>query len=176
MQGRPQHGRASVGDQVGLAHHPDIAHQAEHRLLGHEFHHLLSLRLRRTRLHVDEIVVPGMVERLQQAPELRDIALGRGDQVGEGDRVGGVGLLEVEGNGGPESGDGYGEFRGDAEEGEDDGGQHEAGDEQLDLHHMNFKNSAIAALDIQRIAALDTERERLRWLVSDLVRREREIR
>lgn len=117
---------------------------------------------------MDEIVVPGMVQRPQQTLELRDIALGRRDQVGEGDRVRGVGPLEVEGDGGLESGDGYGEFSGDEEQREGDRSQHEAGDEQLDPHHLNFKNSATAALE------REGQGEGLQWGDSAPFRKERE--
>lgn len=100
VEGGTEHGWPTVGDEIRLPHDPDIAGGPEHRVSRHEPRELGSLSLPGAQLEVDEVEVGRVVEGPEETRELHGVAPGCRDQISEGDGVGGVGPVEVGGDGG----------------------------------------------------------------------------
>lgn len=109
-----EHGGASVGDQIRLPDDPYVAESRKSFGFGDELGELGVLLRRRAEVEVEEVAVPWVVDRQEQALKSRDVAGGGGDEVGKGDRVGFRGAAQVVRF--VEEGGGFGENQGDDEE------------------------------------------------------------
>lgn len=126
-----EHRRTSVGHQARFLHHPHVPDLGEHGVSGDEPGQLPVLRRRRVRVQVDQVVVPGVVERVHQTAQPRHVASGGGDQVGERDRI-------LAGAGADEDGGGgavVGELGGDEEQEQEKRSGDEADPEELSGSH-----------------------------------------
>lgn len=95
-----QHGGPSVGHQARFSDHPDVPDAAEDRIPSDEIGDFVAVDVGGGLVEVDEVVVCGMVDRREEALEAGGVAVGGGDEIGEGDGVGSIGFGEVEGSDG----------------------------------------------------------------------------
>lgn len=128
MEGATDHRRALIRHRIRAPHHPDVPELPERRLRADELLQIRPLVRRRGEVEVEEVVVPGVVERAEEPPHPRPVAGGAGDHVGEPRRRRRGGRVtpptgdsgEIRGPPGPERREDEGEGEERREEEEDD--------------------------------------------------------
>jgi hypothetical protein len=126
VEGVGDHGGATVGDEVGPLDDVDVGGGGDDRVVGEVGGEVGPVGVWRLGIEVEDVEVPGVVEREEDAAERGGVARGAGDEVGEarggsgGWRGGGELVLDEEGGVGRAGGGGGGEGEGEGEGGEED--------------------------------------------------------